>query len=310
MTRATADAVDSLERWRAPFADAVRGVTAPVVVACSGGADSVALLALAVDAGLAPVAVHVDHALRDDSAAEADMVRSVAARLGAEFRAVRVVVAPGANLEARARDARYDALEGTRVEAGADSVLVGHTTDDQAETVLLNVLRGAAAAGLAGMAPRHGHVVRPLLGLRRADTRALCEELEIDVVDDPMNDDRAFRRVAIRHDVLPMLSALAERDLVPVLARQADILRSDSEFLDELAALAWPGADGPRAATLAALPAPLARRAVRQWIGAPPPSAAEVERVLVVAAGDARAAELAGGRAVRRSAGLLSLTVG
>jgi len=125
-----------------------------------------------------------------------------------------------------------------------------------------------------------------------------------------MNDDRAFRRVAIRHDVLPLLSSLAERDLVPVLARQAEILRSDSEYLDELATRAWPDGDGPRAAALAALPVPLARRAVRRWLGAPPPSIAEVERVLAVARGDMRAAELAGGRAVRRSAGLLVLTVG
>ncbi len=189
-------------------------------------------------------------------------------------------------------------------------VLVGHTADDQAETVLLNVLRGAAASGLAGMAARHGTIVRPLLDRRRDDTRALCAALGVDVVLDPMNDDRAFRRVAIRHDVLPYLSALAERDLVPVLARQAEILRSDSEYLDELATRAWPGDDGPRAATLVALPTPLARRAVRRWIGAPPPSIAEVERVLAVASGDARATELSGGRAVRRSAGLLVLDVG
>jgi tRNA(Ile)-lysidine synthase len=306
----TAAAVDPLAPWRADFASATVGVTAPVVVACSGGADSVALLALAVDAGLAPIAVHVDHGLRTGSADDAELARALAEGLGAEFHSTQVTVAPGPNLEARARDARYAALEAARVEHRADVVLVGHTADDQAETVLLNVLRGAAASGLAGMAPRHGTLVRPLLDLRRADTRALCAALGLVVVEDPMNDDRAFRRVAIRHDVLPLLSSLAERDLVPVLARQAEILRSDSEYLDALAADAWPDADGARAAVLAALPAPLARRAVRRWVGAPPPSMAEVERVLAVARGDARATELAGGRAVRRSAGQLVLTVG
>ena len=189
-------------------------------------------------------------------------------------------------------------------------MLVGHTTDDQAETVLLNVLRGAATTGLAGMPRRNGTVVRPLLDLRRADTHAICAALGLDVVTDPMNDDRAFRRVAIRHDVLPVLARLADRDLVPVLARQADILRSESEFLDELAANAWPTEQGPRASALASLPVALARRAVRQWLGAPPPSAAEVERVLAVAHGEARATELEGGRTVRRSAGLLAVTFG
>jgi len=307
---ATADAVDPLDRWRAHFAAATSDLGAPVVVACSGGADSVALLALSVDAQLAPVAVHVDHGLRAGSEREADHVRALAAELGAGFRAARITVEPGPNLEARARVARYAALDVARGELGAEAVLVGHTADDQAETVLLNLLRGAAATGLSGMARRNGSSVRPVLGLRRADTRALCAALGLRVVDDPMNDDRAFRRVAIRHDVLPYLSALAERDLVPVLARQAEILRSDSEFLDELAARAWPGDDDPHAASLAALPAPLARRAVRQWLGAPPPSMAEVERVLAVATGAARATELAGGRVVRRSAGVLALHVG
>jgi tRNA(Ile)-lysidine synthase len=310
VSASTAGAVDPLAAWRSSFAAAVRDVAPPVVVACSGGADSVALLALAVDAALAPVAVHVDHGLRPDSADDAACVAGIAARFGAGFRAVRVEIPSGSNLEARARDSRYAALEQARAELGADAVLVAHTADDQAETVLLNILRGAAAAGLAGMARRQGRVVRPLLDVRRADTAALCAALGCAVVRDPMNDDRSFRRVAIRHDVLPALSTLAERDLVPVLARQADILRAESEFLDALAADAWPGPDGPRAATLAALAPALARRAVRRWIGAPPPSVAEVERVLAVAAGESRATELAGGRAVRRSAGVLTLTVG
>jgi tRNA(Ile)-lysidine synthase len=306
----TTEAVDPIAPWRAGFAAATAGLSTPVVVACSGGADSVALLALAVDAGLEPVAVHVDHGLRQGSDGETGHVQRLADALGAGFRAAPVTVDPGTNLEARARDARYAALDAARVAVGAGVVLVGHTADDQAETVLLNVLRGAASSGLAGMAARHGTIVRPLLDVRRTETRALCDALLLPVLDDPMNEDRAFRRVAIRHDVLPYLSALAERDLVPVLARQAEILRSDSELLDELAARAWPGADEPRAAPLIALPAPLARRAVRQWLGAPPPSMAEVERVLAVARGDARATELAGRRAVSRSAGVLTLHVG
>ena len=165
-------------------------VTAPVVVGCSGGADSLALLALAVDGGLAPIAVHVDHGLRPDSDREAGIVADAAARLGAGFDARRVTIAGEANLEARARTARYDALEAARVAHGATAVLVAHTADDQAETVLLNVLRGAAATGLAGMARRRGRIARPLLEVRRADTVALCASLGLE----PLHDMKLVRQ--------------------------------------------------------------------------------------------------------------------
>jgi tRNA(Ile)-lysidine synthase len=280
-------------------------LTAPVVVGCSGGADSLALLVLAAAAGLRPLAVHVDHGLRAGSAADADAVAAASERVGAAWRTMPVAIDPGNNLEARARDARYAALDAARVEADAEWLLVAHTADDQAETVLLNVLRGAAAAGMAGMAARREHIARPLLALRRAETRALCDELGLAVVDDPMNDDVAFTRVALRRQVLPLLESIAGRDLVPVLARQAEVLRTESDYLDDLARAAWPGDSEPSASALGALHPVLAQRAVRVWLGVPPPSHAEVARVLQVARGDRRAAQLAGGRGVRRSAGKL-----
>jgi tRNA(Ile)-lysidine synthase len=280
-------------------------VTAPVVVGCSGGADSLALLALAVDGGLAPIAVHVDHGLRAGSDREAGNVAHAAARLGAGFDARRVTVAPGPNLEARARDVRYDALEAARVEHGATAVLVAHTADDQAETVVLNLLRGSGSAGLAGMPIRRGRVVRPLLGARRADVRAECARRQLTPWEDPSNDDLAFRRNWIRHEVLPLLERGAGRDLTPLLTRQADVLRGESDFLDALARAAWPGEGGARARDLAALPDPLARRAVRCWLGPPPPALDEVDAVLAVARRERRAVDLAGGRRVHRSAGVL-----
>ena len=280
-------------------------VTAPVVVGCSGGADSLALVALAVDGGLAPVAVHVDHGLRPDSDREAGIVADAAARLGAGFDARRVTVAPGPSLEARARAARYDALEAARVAHGATAVLVAHTADDQAETVLLNLLRGSGSAGLAGMPSRRGYVVRPLLGARRADIRAECTRRELTPWEDPSNDDLSFRRNWIRHEVLPLLEQGAGRDLTPLLTRQADVLRGESDFLDALARAAWPGEGEARGRDLVALPDPLARRAVRCWLGPPPPALGEVEAVLAVARGARRAVDLAGGRRVQRSAGVL-----
>jgi tRNA(Ile)-lysidine synthase len=264
--------------------------------AVSGGPDSLALLVLAVAAGCSATAVHVDHGLRTGSAAEADIVAAAAERLGAGFRSATAHVAPGPNLEARARAARYAA-----VPAGA---LLGHTADDLAETVLLNLLRGAALDGLAGFDPAR----RPLRRLRRAETRALCADVGLDPVHDPSNDDPAHRRNRVRHELLPLLEDIASRDVVPVLARQAELLRSDAELLDELAATI----DPTDAAGLAAAPLALARRAVRGWLRAGaeqhPPDRATVDRVLDVARGVAVACEVGGGRAVRRSRGQLVLT--
>jgi tRNA(Ile)-lysidine synthase len=271
----------------------------PVTCAVSGGADSLALLVLAVEAGCEVAAVHVDHGLRDGSAAEADVVRLAAERLGAGFRAERVHVAPGPNLEARARAARYAVLP--------DDVLTGHTADDQAETVLLNLVRGSGIDGLAGMGPGR----RPLRRLRRAETRALCAALGLEPVADPTNDDPAFRRNRIRHEVLPLLADVAGRDVVPIIARLAEVARDDVAVLDERVA----DLDPCDARLLAAVSPALARRAVRRWLrdGGPggderhPPDAATVDRVLTVARGDAVACELAGGWRVARTRGRLRL---
>jgi len=235
-----------------------------VTCAVSGGADSLALLVLAVDHGCDTTAVHVDHGLRPGSDREAEVVAAVAEGWGAAFRSVTVAVAPGSDLEARARRARYAALP--------PDVLTGHTADDQAETVLLNLLRGASLDGLAGYAPAR----RPLRALRRHDTHKLCADLGIQPVHDPSNDDPRFRRNRVRHELLPLLDALAE------------------------------AIDPTDARALAAAPAPLAARAVRRWLRTGPeqhpPDAATVARVLAVARGEASACEVGGGRAVRRHA--------
>ncbi len=150
--------------------------------AVSGGADSLTLLILAAEAGCVATAVHVDHGVRSGSACEADLVADVARRIGCQFRALSVHVEPGPNLEARARDARYAVLP--------PGALLGHTADDQAETVLLNMLRGAGPTGLAGM---RRESKRPLLDLRRSDTEGLCAAFGIEPFVDPSNADPALR---------------------------------------------------------------------------------------------------------------------
>jgi len=263
----------------------------------SGGADSLALLVLAVAAGCDVTAVHVDHGLRAGSAAEADDVAAAAERYGAAFRAEHVDVEPGPNVEARARAARRAVLP--------LDALTGHTADDLAETVLLNLVRGAGLGGLAGI--RTGPT-KPLLGLRRSETRELCRAEGLTPVEDPTNDDISLRRNRVRHDLLPLLDDLAQRDVAAVLARQAVLLADDADLLDALAA----EIDPTDARALAAAPVPLARRAVRRWlvdaggdVERHPPDAATVERVLAVARGDAKACDAGGGLGVARSGGRL-----
>ena len=284
-------------------------IEGPVVVACSGGADSLALLVVAVARGLTPTAAYIDHGLRPESRYEAELVAGAAQRLGAQFSSTRVCIEPGRNLEARARAARYTALEATRARVGASVVLVAHTADDQAETVVLNLLRGSASAGLGGMAVRRGTVVRPFLRVRRSETEAACTALGLDPVRDPMNNDLSYRRVWVRRVVLPLLSEGAGRDLVPVLERQARLLRAESDYLDELAGAAWPLPDGSTPApALTRLPLVLARRAVRMWVGPPPPTWNEVERVLAVARCEVVATEVGGGRRISRHGGQLRIS--
>ncbi len=286
----------------------------PLVCAVSGGPDSLALLVLSTLAGCRVTVVHVDHGLRVGSAGEADLVAAAAAALGAQFRGVCVQVAPGPNLEARARAARFAALP--------PAVATGHTMDDQAETVLCNLLRGTGPDGVAGMRPGHEH---PLLALRRSETRAVCEEAGLRWVEDPTNDDPRHLRNRVRHELLPMCAELAGRDPVPLLARLAELAALDAGFLAELAAEIVP--DPTVARDVALAPEPLAGRAIRRWLrelgatpgsgGRPsavpgpdrqPPSLADVRRVLAVAAGGAVGTELAGGWRVQRSAGRLVAT--
>ena len=268
-----------------------------VTCAVSGGADSLALLVLAVESGCVVTAIHVDHGLRPESSGEAEVVAAAAKRFGAQFEARRVVLVAGPNLEARARAARFGALP--------RDVCTGHTADDQAETVLLQLMRGA---GLAGLAAMRAGVRHPLLALRRTETRALCATLGLSPIDDPMNADPAFARVRVRNELLPLLDEIASRDVVPVLARNALLAAEACDALDACSALI----DATDVAALTSAPRPLARWALRRWIVASTdtayaPDAGSIERVLTVVDGTVRATEITGGWRVARTTGRLRI---
>ena len=248
-----------------------------VLVACSGGADSLALAAaLAFTAPrlhLRAGGVTVDHGLQPGSA---DRARAVAARLttlGLDPVVCTTVTVPGsgddlhAGPEAAARTARYQALDAAAGQTGAVAILLGHTLDDQAETVLLRLARGSGARSLAGMPSHRGRYLRPLLPVRRATTQAACAALDLPVWDDPHNADPRFTRVRVRHEVLPVLESVLGPGVAEALARTAGQLRDDADALDALASTeAEDGPDGGSLETdrLAGLPAAIRSRVLRR----------------------------------------------
>lgn len=242
---------------RRTLAAAVPDPGATVLVACSGGADSLALLSAAVFEGHKDghrvIGVTVDHGLQEGSAEHAAHVVAQMAGLGAdETASARVQVDPaGLGVEAAARRARYAVLEQLREHFGAAVVLLGHTRDDQAETVLLGLARGSGARSIAGMRRSFDHYARPLLDVARADTVAACLAENIAFWEDPHNSDPGYARVRVRQRVLPVLEDELGPGIAATLARTADQVRADVEALDALAATAYAGLGRPEGLPLA-----------------------------------------------------------
>lgn len=214
-----------------------------VVVALSGGADSLALAAAtafeAKARNLEVVSITVDHGLQEGSAEIAARAAAVAESLGLRALTVRVEVDGKDGLEASARNARYAALREAAEAEGSAAVLLGHTLDDQAETVLLGLSRGSGATSMQGMAASRNDGMlwlRPLLGVKRKTTRAFCVATGLEIWDDPHNLDERFARVRVRKKVLPVLEAELGPGIAEALARSADQFREDAEAFDEMIA--------------------------------------------------------------------------
>src|SRR5207249_162328 len=211
-----------------------------VLVAVSGGADSVALLhvlaTLAPAWGLRLHALHVDHGLRADSARDAEFVRRLGERLGIPVDVATVTVERRGSLEAAARAARYAALTACADRVGAARIALGHTADDQAETVLMRVLQGTGMRGLAGIPPVRDRIIRPLIECRRADVVAGLHRAGLEWIEDPSNQDPKFLRNRIRHELLPWLTASYGPEMPDALVRVATAARATIRALDRSAA--------------------------------------------------------------------------
>ena len=265
--------------------------------AVSGGADSLALLLLAVNADLKVTAWHVDHGLRETSNDEGEMVFKVASDLGVKARRIKAFVEDGPNLEVRGRDARIKVLP--------PQVLTGHTADDQAETVIMNLLRGSGVQGSAGIGEPHR---RPILGLRRSETKELCLLEKLDPVNDPMNFDPRFTRNRVRNEVIPLLAEVAGRDPVPLLARHANLAGEASGILGDLVK----DLDITDVRSVDDNSDPVVKFAIQEWlsdkIGLPPDSSS-INRVLQIVRGEIKGTEIPGGFRVDRSQGKVRFSV-
>jgi tRNA(Ile)-lysidine synthase len=293
-----------------------------VLIGCSGGADSLALAAAvafeAPRAGWSAGLITIDHGLQDGSAERALRVAEIGYELGLNpVEVIRVEVGLVGGPEAAARTARYGALDASANALGA-ALLLGHTLDDQAETVLLGLGRGSGPRSIAGMAGLDGHRVRPFLGVRRGTTAAACAALGLPAWDDPHNVDPAFQRVRLRTEALPLLEEILQGGVADALARTAELIRDDLDALDQLAAACTrrePGQgdsgdlDG---ASLAGQPRAIRTRVLKHWAesrGAGSLTSthiAELDRLLVDWRGQGPI-QLPGAVVVQRTSGTLSL---
>lgn len=242
--RLTPAIADVRRAVRESFADAQLEKEDLVLVACSGGADSLALAAASVFEGskldLRVGAVIIDHRMQPGSAEVAENTKTILIGLGLNPVLVRPVdVNTDGGPEAAARTARYEALAQVAIELDAKAVLLGHTLNDQAETVLLGLARGSGSRSLNGMAKETGRYLRPLLAIKREITEAFCEDSGLTPWHDPMNQDVAYTRVRVRNNLLPALEAELGPGIAEALARTAEILREDELVLGQLAEVAY-----------------------------------------------------------------------
>jgi tRNA(Ile)-lysidine synthase len=211
------------------------------IVAVSGGADSLALahalFTESVPLALNPIAVTVDHQLQDNSGVQAEKVLQQLKEIGyGQVDIQKVVVASDSNIEAHARDVRYQALDKSAQESQAKKIFLGHTFNDQAETVLLGLARGSGTRSLSGMSENSGLYVRPLLSITREETERACRELSLDYWSDPHNFNTEFTRVRVRREVIPFLEEHLDAGISKALVRTAALLSEDGEALDQWAA--------------------------------------------------------------------------
>ncbi|HMS24259.1 MAG TPA: tRNA lysidine(34) synthetase TilS [Acidimicrobiia bacterium] len=276
------------------------------LVACSGGADSFALALLChvyeIDCALA----YIEHGLNPASTECERLVKNLAEKLDIPFYCTYLDLSDKAvqsNLEAHAREARYEALEDLRLAHGYDLVATAHHQDDVAETFLINLARGSGS-GAASLSARRDALARPLMHWRKLDLMAFISEVGLEYWEDPMNKDVRFVRNRMRNELIPLLNEIAGRDVVPLIGRMARHSQADNEYLQKAASALWPG-DVASTRALSELDPAMRAHALRAWITGYPPSENEMERIIDVVEHRRKSVQISGNRTIWRTGAVL-----
>lgn len=278
-----------------------------VLVACSGGPDSIALAVLAksfeIEFGLA----YIDHGINIATSECEIIVKELAQICGVPFYTAHLNLGLNpkfeSNIEATARSHRYEALEKIRITHKYEIVATAHHLDDVAETYLINLIRGSGS-GISSLAKERNSIVRPILHWRKRDLEKLNRKIGLNYFIDEMNSQTRFVRNRIRNEVIPLLNDISDRDISPLIERAARFARRDNEFLDALASSKWPG-EHASTRVLSELDPVLQVHAIRAWINGYPPSEEEMERILEVVKHDRTSTQISGNRTIWRSGAIL-----
>ena len=277
------------------------------LIACSGGADSIALALIAVNEGLDFALVYVEHNINKSTRACEDIVKDLSEKLDVEFFVKHVYLEIDktmSNIEARARDARYIALEQVRKENKFDFVLTAHHLDDYVETFLINLMRGAGSS-VASLSSKRQNIVRPILHFRKNQLENIVEKSDIEYFSDPSNDSDSFVRNRVRKELIPLMDEISNRDVSPLISKAGQHISRDQKFISTLGAQSWPIDDDTSTISLQKLNPAIQNHAIRSWLMGDMPSTKELTNILAVVNHKITKTQISGDRTIWRKDAML-----
>lgn len=272
------------------------------LIACSGGADSIALALIAKKEDIDFALCYIEHNINESTRICEEIVKVLANKLDVDFFVKHVDLNSEnnkSNLESRARDARYQALEEVRSENNFDYVLTAHHLDDYVETFFINLIRGSGSA-VAALSAARQNLVRPILHWRKSQLEEIVEKAELQYFSDPSNALDCFVRNRVRHELIPLMNDISNRDVAPLISKAGSHISRDEKFISNLGAQSWPLDGDTSTRALRALDESLQNHAIRAWIKGDKPSAKEMKNILYVVNHEIVKTQISGNRTIWR----------